>query len=252
MNLAQESFDISQLSGECTANEEFAHYHKKGVSLTTVDAENNIDRLGDEINLKKAEADKLTNIIVKNAENNFPPHIVAEEERQLNWVQLRTETLKKQLKNAIEFLDARLATKEEVIEEFVPFHYTQAKRYWDRIYTWCVQNEHKVNEKTKQRLYAKIQKARKTRSISSYYYWAISIWCIHRIDMPHHVKERQIERLMDYALARKTSAIGNGYDWGPKKEYECELVNDVEEDPFASFALSEDEMIEAIDIRRAG
>jgi hypothetical protein len=145
------------------------------------------------------------------------------------------------------------ADKEEAKQEW-NFHWAQAKRYWQHVLAWLVDNgESRMSDAKAKMLFRSLDHKLARKEISSWYYYAISMEVvrIRNNRQPHAIWEQELDRLTRYAAGCKARAEADGNTWGTPipKEYEPMEM----EYTFMSDRcnLSEDEMIHAIDERGA-
>lgn len=140
-------------------------------------------------------------------------------------------------------------------EEEIPWHWAQAKTYWDWILEWVNTSSHKVSRKALVRVWEKVEKAKNAKSISSWHYFSILSVLALRLDKPFEVL-----RLAAYAERCARIWRNRGWTWGPdhsKDEAKAEAAKvpgvQLYEEELMSEYLSWDEndLIDAID-KRAG
>lgn len=244
--LAQRQFDLSQTHGTAVAADQFSFYENRGISLNMVDQENLVDHykdiifgLAEEIKRKESEIKDMLEVGVAEYAT-LPLH------RDITFLEKRIVFFQKQIDEIREFLDKQHEEQRKDVELFhIPFHWMQAKEYWEYILDWTSKNNKRMTREHWLRLYKKVNDAKAKRSISSWFYFLISYECALALNM-----QQQKTRLLNYAIACKKAAEKDGRSWFPKAEENDSDLN-FEIDSFSDWAngLTESELIEAIDRR---
>ena len=92
-------------------------------------------------------------------------------------------------------------------ESVIPSHWQQAKAYWSNILDYISNNQ--MSYKTTKRLYHKVKKAKKQKSISSFFYFHIMFWCTSQLG---YLSERN--NILSYGAKCKQSSY-KGSMWNP-------------------------------------
>lgn len=212
--LAQEAFDMSQCHGTASTADKFEWYNDRGVELPLVDAETIIENNDDKVEAIASEVPKLEASVEKLEAVKAPPWVIKREQRRLEYLSNLQESLIKQTNELEDEIDTKLADKDTDYSKnvYVPFHWQQAKAYWERILTFCYRNESTLRRHHLLALYKKVALAKQAHSISSWYYFQLAYFCTCKLNMP---QERI--KLLNYAVACKSGPF-EGSMWSKPRE----------------------------------
>ena len=209
--LAQEAFDMSQCHGTAAVADKFEWYNNKGVELPLVDIETRIENNLDKIDAIEGELSRLEASTQGLVGEKAPPWVVKREQKQIEYLSERKEYFIKTTKEAVFDTDTKLAAEEiETLVDNDPFHWKQAKAYWERILTFVCRN--KLSRAKMVDLYTKVCLAKQKGSISSWYFFQLAYHCARELNM---TKERI--KLLNYAIKCK-SAPFEGSMWSRPQE----------------------------------
>jgi cyclophilin family peptidyl-prolyl cis-trans isomerase len=103
--------------------------------------------------------------------------------------------------------DAKREDPDSRVSSVIPVHWQEAKKYWSNILDFI--SLHELPYKTIKRLYLKVKKAKKQKSISSYFYFHLMFWCTTQLG---YLSERR--GILAYGAKCKVSSV-EGSMWNP-------------------------------------
>jgi len=264
LTLEQEFFLLSQTHGIHAAMSEMEHaayYLRNGIELRTIDQENQIEEIEEELVELRRQYAKINKSIKEDKEAGVPEHVTASDERARAYMLKRGLYLSDRLKGIKGRADAVKKVFDPTfnIEPSI-IHYAQAKRYWQGVLDWVLTSEYKITYWLEQgateaeakqwyfemliRLKKKVQQAWNKRSISSWYYFAINMEICRLLG-----RKQEFPRLANFALACYKTAAKKGQTWGPPAPPTEPEPMDPEKTYMNEWVLSEDEIIHGIDER---